>query len=59
MHSVTLLYNARRIVRHDLHLVKPCCLSLITSLPSLCLEMSFRRICSMFLLGTEVRLTAC
>ena len=49
-----------KFVRHNLPLGKPCWLSPITSLFSMCLHLSIvsRRICSMILLGTEVRLTS-
>jgi len=46
-----------KLVRHDLPLVKPCWLCQITSLLFMCLSMVLRRICSIILLGTEVRLT--
>ena len=44
-----------RLVRQDLPLVKPCWLSQITSLSSMCT--ASRRICSMIFPGTEGRLT--
>ena len=50
-HSIT------RLVRQDLPLVKPCWLSQMTSLSSVCLIRASRRICSMIFPGTEVRLT--
>ena len=49
--------KATRLVRQDLPLEKPCWLSHITSLSSMCLNIASRRICSMIFPGTEVRLT--
>jgi len=46
-----------KLVRHDLPMLKPCWLSSVTSLLSKCLSMFLRRICSIILPGTEVRLT--
>ena len=46
-----------KLVRHDLPLVKPCWLSPVTSLLSMCLSVISRRICSIILPGTEMRLT--
>ncbi|GAB0210109.1 highly reducing polyketide synthase PKS6 [Grus japonensis] len=45
--------KATKFVRHDLPLVKPCWLSPITSLFSMCLSIVSRRVCSMILPGTE------
>ena len=54
---VTLTGTVTEFIRCDLPLGKPCWLSLIISLFSMCLSIISRRICSMMLLGTEVRLT--
>lgn len=51
------LQKVTKFVRHDLPLVKPCWLSPITFLFSMCLHIVFRRVCSMNLPSTEVRLT--
>ncbi|KAK4827741.1 hypothetical protein QYF61_021202, partial [Mycteria americana] len=51
---VTPSQKATRLVRQDLPLVKPCWLSRITSLPSMCLSIASRRICSMIFPGTEI-----
>jgi len=45
------------LIRHNLPLVKPCWLSPVTSLLSMCLSMVSRRICFIILPGTEVTLT--
>lgn len=47
--AVAPLQKAARLVRHNLPLAKPHWLSLITSLSSICFDMSSRRICSMIL----------
>ncbi|KAK4827897.1 hypothetical protein QYF61_022320 [Mycteria americana] len=51
---VTPSEKATRLVRQDLPLVKPCWLSRVTSLSSMCLSRASRRICSMIFPGTEV-----
>ena len=56
MEVITQLLKTTGFGRHDLPLVKLCCLSHITSLSLMCLNVSSRRICSMIFLGTEVRL---
>jgi len=45
------------LVRQDVPLVKPCWLSQITFLSSMCLRISSKRICSVIFPGTEVSLT--
>ena len=54
---VTPSQKATRLVRQDLPLVKPCWLSQITFLYSICLSIASVRICPMIFPGTEVRLT--
>ena len=49
--------KAIRLIRQDLPLVKPCRLSHISSLSSMCLNIASRQICSMIFLSTELRLT--
>ncbi|KAK4827886.1 hypothetical protein QYF61_022309, partial [Mycteria americana] len=49
---VTPSEKATRLVRQDLPLVKPCWLSRVTSLSSMCLSRASRRICSMIFPGT-------
>ncbi|KAK4829247.1 hypothetical protein QYF61_002533 [Mycteria americana] len=46
-------YKATRLIRQDLSLVRPCWLSRMTSLSSMCLRIASRRTCSMIFPGTE------